>query len=88
MLGTQTKSIMTPRFLTILAALLFTIYLRADDRPNVLFIAVDDLNHWVSHTWAATHRQKLPTLTGWLPWGPPLPTHTPPYLPANLPVVP
>ncbi len=21
----------------------------ADDRPNVLFIAVDDLNHWVSH---------------------------------------
>ena len=21
----------------------------ADDRPNVLFIAVDDLNHWVTH---------------------------------------
>ena len=45
MLGIQTKSIMTLRFLTILAALLSTISLRADDRPNVLFIAVDDLNH-------------------------------------------
>src|SRR5215475_12280178 len=22
---------------------------RADDRPNVLFIAVDDLNHWVGY---------------------------------------
>jgi len=46
---TQTKSIMTLRFLIILTALFSTLTLTAEDRPNVLFIAVDDLNHWVSH---------------------------------------
>ena len=30
-------------------SLFSTLTLTADDRPNVLFIAVDDLNHWVSH---------------------------------------
>ena len=34
--------------LSLLLGLLFSI-LRADDRPNVLFIAVDDLNTWVTH---------------------------------------
>ena len=40
---------MTFRFLTLIAAFYSTLTLTADDRPNVLFIAVDDLNHWVSH---------------------------------------
>ncbi|MDG3002530.1 sulfatase [Paludisphaera mucosa] len=30
-------------------ALAAAVSVRADDRPNVLFIAVDDLNHWVGH---------------------------------------
>jgi arylsulfatase A-like enzyme len=34
---------------TLLAALLFAATASAADKPNVLFIAVDDLNHWVTH---------------------------------------
>ena len=37
------------RLLTLFFASLSTCIVSADDRPNVLFIAVDDLNHWVSH---------------------------------------
>ena len=37
------------RFLTLVTVFFSTLTLTADDRPNVLFIAVDDLNHWVSH---------------------------------------
>ena len=40
---------MTFRFLTFITVFFSTLTLTADDRPNVLFIAVDDLNHWVSH---------------------------------------
>ena len=32
-----------------LTASLCAAAVRADDRPNVLFIAIDDLNHWVGH---------------------------------------
>ena len=32
-----------------IVASLYTPAVRADDRPNVLFIAIDDLNHWVGH---------------------------------------
>ena len=34
-------------FLTLVFASLSTFAASADDRPNALFIAVDDLNHWV-----------------------------------------
>ncbi len=37
---------------TILLAVLLTLHpatLQAADKPNVLFIAVDDLNHWIGH---------------------------------------
>lgn len=38
------------RFLPLLLSLFVTLpTLSADDRPNVLFIAIDDLNHWVGH---------------------------------------
>lgn len=39
------------RILALLTVLLFAplVSLHAGDRPNVLFIAVDDLNHWVGH---------------------------------------
>ncbi len=40
---------MTLRSLTLITVFFSTLTLTADDRPNVLFIAVDDLNHWVSH---------------------------------------
>ena len=40
---------MRRRFLTLLFISLLLSNVSADDRPNVLFIAVDDLNHWVSH---------------------------------------
>ena len=40
---------MTHRFSILITGLISTLLLSADDRPNVLFIAVDDLNHWVSH---------------------------------------
>lgn len=33
----------------VLLILLISSLAKADDRPNVLFIAVDDLNDWVSH---------------------------------------
>ena len=36
-------------FLPLFFASLSTFAASADDRPNVLFIAVDDLNHWVGH---------------------------------------
>ena len=36
-------------FLTLVFASLSTFVASADDRPNVLFIAVDDLNHWIGH---------------------------------------
>src|SRR5262245_48137969 len=38
---------MTPLFRGLLVALLFAAPLPAAERPNVLFIAVDDLNDWV-----------------------------------------
>jgi arylsulfatase A-like enzyme len=34
---------------TLFVALLFAATASAADKPNVLFIAVDDLNHWVTH---------------------------------------
>lgn len=40
---------MTARLLTLAAGLTLVGPLVAADRPNVLFIAVDDLNHWVGH---------------------------------------
>jgi len=40
---------MKRHFLTLFFAFLINCIVSADDRPNVLFIAVDDLNHWVSH---------------------------------------
>ena len=36
-------------FLTLVFVSLSTFVASADDRPNVLFIAVDDLNHWIGH---------------------------------------
>ena len=38
---------MKRHLLTLFFAILTTCIVSADDRPNVLFIAVDDLNHWV-----------------------------------------
>ncbi|MCC6355862.1 MAG: iduronate-2-sulfatase, partial [Verrucomicrobiae bacterium] len=37
------------RPLPILLGLAMCLRLEAADRPNVLFIASDDLNHWVHH---------------------------------------
>ena len=33
-------------------------------RPNVLFIAIDDLNHWVGHL-GGIRRRRRRTSTGW-----------------------
>ena len=35
--------------LNLLALISFLLPVRAEDRPNILFIAVDDLNDWVGH---------------------------------------
>ncbi len=40
----------------------------AETRPNVLFIAIDDLNHWVGHLGAIGRRSRR-ILTGWRPRG-------------------
>ncbi|MFN6050472.1 MAG: sulfatase-like hydrolase/transferase, partial [Planctomycetia bacterium] len=40
---------MLNRMLCLVAFLTLNISLNAADKPNVLFIAVDDLNHWVGH---------------------------------------
>ena len=37
------------RLILLLAACLFPTVVPAAERPNVLFIAVDDLNHWLTH---------------------------------------
>ena len=78
---------MTLRFLTLVTVFFSTLMLTADDRPNVLFIAVDDLNHWVSHL-GRNSQAKTQTLIVLLPWAPPSPMHTRPSLPASLPGVP
>ncbi len=43
------KEFTMKRLLTLFFASLSTCIVSADDRPNVLFIAVDDLKLWVSH---------------------------------------
>ncbi|MEY4394831.1 MAG: hypothetical protein RL595_2080, partial [Planctomycetota bacterium] len=40
---------MLNRMLCLVAFFTLNISLNAADKPNVLFIAVDDLNHWVGH---------------------------------------
>ena len=38
-----------PRLVLLAAFLFFNVALCAAEKPNVLFIAVDDLNHWVHY---------------------------------------
>ena len=73
---------MTLRFLTLVTVYFSTLTLTADDRPNVLFIAVDDLNHWVGHL-GRNSQAKTPNIDRLAAMGTPSPMLTQPYLPAN-----
>jgi len=66
------KTIFCPKRLGLWLALLtgFSPVLKAADasaklsKPNVLFIAIDDLNHWVGYL-GGNPQTKTPNMTGW-----------------------
>ena len=74
-------------FLTLVFVSLSTFVASADDRPNVLFIAVDDLNHWIGHL-GRNSQAKTPNIDRLAAMAQPLPMLTRPSLPANHRVAP